>query len=71
METKKTTTQKDPIFLVGLILIPISFGIYLFLYFKNQNAGNAFRENEGAYYINYVIAAAYFIFSVFIYFFQT
>ncbi|MDT8411332.1 MAG: XrtN system VIT domain-containing protein [Vicingaceae bacterium] len=70
METKKNTTQKDPIFLVGLILIPISFGIYLFLYFKNQNAGNAFRENEGAYYINYVIAAAYFIFSVFIYFFK-
>ena len=70
METKKNTTQKDSIFLVGLILIPISFGIYLFLYFKNQNAGNVFRENEGAYYINYVIAAAYFIFSVLVHFFK-
>ena len=70
METKKTTTQKDPIFLIGLSLIPISFGIYLFLYFKNENSLRGFQENEGVYYINYVIAAAYFIFSVFIYFFK-
>ncbi len=65
METQ-SNTFKDNNFVIGLILIPISFGLHLFLNLRSANFSTHFSENEGAFYINYIIAAAYFIGTTFI-----
>ncbi len=57
---------KDTWFKVGLILIPISFGIHLFLYGKNEYANSLFRQDDGIIFINYIISIFYFIGSFFI-----
>jgi XrtN system VIT domain protein len=65
METKKSILQ-DKGFVIGLILIPISFGLHLFLNLRNEYSSSPFMENDGVFYINYVIAVAYFLGTLFL-----
>ena len=60
MKTHKAIFE-DKGFTFGLILIPISFALHLFLHFKNGYNSSSFDEEQGAYYINFVIAGFYFI----------
>ena len=53
METQ-SNTFKDKGFVIGLILIPISFGLHLFLNFRTEHLSSDFSENDGAFYINYI-----------------
>ncbi|NQX97471.1 MAG: XrtN system VIT domain-containing protein [Flavobacteriales bacterium] len=62
----KTSILKDKGFVIGLILIPISFALHLFLNIRNEYSSSAFVENDGIFYINYIIAIAYFIGTLFL-----
>lgn len=54
-------TLKDRSFLIGIILIVISFLFHLFLSYKRDNTFTSFMEDDAIYYVNYVIALAYFL----------
>lgn len=65
METKKSIFT-DKGFIIGLILIPISFGLHVFLNLRNEYSSSPFIENEGIFFVNYVIAIAYFLGTLFL-----
>jgi XrtN system VIT domain protein len=65
MEEKKSIF-KDKAFIVGLILIPISFGLHLFLNLRNEYSSSLFMESESMFYVNYTIAVAYFLGTLFL-----
>ncbi len=68
MDTQKSIF-KDKGLVAGLILILLSFGMYLTLSIQTEHTSPALFENEGIYFINYILALGYFIRYFFIPFF--
>ncbi len=69
METQHSIF-KDKGFIIGLILIILSFAFFLILKVTNSTNTTDFIQNEGIFFMNYIIALLYFIGTIFISFFK-